>query len=140
MILGIGSDIADIRRFEKALETYGERFAKRILTPAEIKQAESKTAKRHSPMAARMAKYFAAKEAAMKAINAGKTAGISWQDMEISYDNKGKPQLTLKGRMLELMQSKMMKHQHAHIHVSLSDDYPSALAFVVIDLREGALH
>lgn len=124
MITGIGSDIVDIRRIQRLLEQKGEAFKSKSFTEGEREQAESK---KGEAVAARYAKYFAAKEACIKALGGSNGRGFSWQDFSISYDGHGKPLLTLSGAAAQALPDK------ATIHLSLSDDPPYALAFVVIE-------
>ncbi len=128
MILGIGTDLTDIRRIEKLLERFGRRFEERVYTQGERAYAH----RRKGQEAAAFAKRFAAKEAALKALGCGLRERIGWRDIEILNDTLGKPQLLLHGQAQRFLQSKLRKGQIADCHLSLSDSPPYAQAFVVI--------
>lgn len=125
-IVGLGTDIAEIERVEKALARSGEPFAQRILTPAE--QEIFATLKQQGRF---LAKRFAAKEAASKALGTGIALGVSFHDFEISNDELGKPVLTLSGKALEIAQ----RMQVAHIHLSISDERHYAVATVILEAK-----
>lgn len=130
MIIGIGSDIIDIRRVALTLQKSGKRFKARVFTPAESALAESrKGPKRIATYATR----FAAKEAAAKALGLGFKNGISWRDIETLNTPEGKPVLTLHGEALKRLHALIPEGMRPRLHVSLSDEYPHALAFVVIE-------
>ena len=129
MIIGIGTDLMDIRRIEKAMERFPDRFMKRILTPAECAYVEM----RKKTKLERIAKFYATKEAAFKALGADRKHGISWQDFQISYTPNGQPQLTLEGEAKSFLYRKLSKGLMPSIHLSLTDEYPYAQAFVVIE-------
>ncbi|MDE3060955.1 MAG: holo-ACP synthase [Pseudomonadota bacterium] len=128
MILGLGSDLTDIRRIEKSLERFGVRFENRIFTPAEQKKARS----RPLAVAATYAKRFAAKEACAKALGTGLHRGVFWRDMEVINLPSGRPALHLSGGALKQLEALMPKGMKAVIHLSLSDEYPLAQAQVII--------
>lgn len=121
MILGIGTDIVDIRRIEKLIQQHGARFLQRVFTPVEREKCEGR-----KDSASAYAKRFAAKEAFVKALGTGLSDGISWQDMGVENDAAGKPVMWVSDAMRKRV------GQAARIDVSLSDDYPYAQAFVVI--------
>lgn len=127
MILGIGSDLIDIRRVEKTLARFGERFIERIFTPTERAKSE-----RRANRAASYAKRFAAKEACSKALGTGFRRGVFWRDMGVVNLPSGKPTLALTGgaarRLAELVPSGMT----AQIDLTITDDHPLAQAIVVI--------
>jgi holo-[acyl-carrier protein] synthase len=128
MILGIGSDIIDIRRIEQTLARFGDRFIHRIYTETERARAERKPLER----AATYAKRFAAKEACAKALGTGLKQGVFWRDMGVVNLPSGQPTMRLaKGALLRLEQLTPKGHV-PHIHVSLTDDYPLAVGFVII--------
>lgn len=127
MILGIGTDLVDIRRIEKAYARHGERFLKRCFTIEEITKAQTRLKK--EPMARTLAKCFAAKEACAKALGIGFRHGITLKDIAVENDALGKPALILKRQALKRFQD--MKG--AHIHVSLSDEPPLAIAYVIVE-------
>jgi holo-[acyl-carrier protein] synthase len=131
LIVGIGSDLSDIRRVEKTLERFGDRFTHRVFTETERARAERKGGRASS-----YAKRFAAKEACAKALGTGIRRGVFWRDMGVVNLRSGQPTLALSGgaatRLAELVPAGMTPF----IHVSLTDDYPYAQAFVVIEARE----
>lgn len=123
MTIAIGTDIVSISRVSAALERQGERFARRILTSGELERFMA-----HASPASWLAKRFAAKEAASKALGTG-IGEVSWQDMEVLNDDRGAPSMVFSGRALELMQQ-LGAHR---VLLSLSDEREHALAFVVLD-------
>ncbi len=128
MIVGIGSDLADIRRIERTLERFGDRFVGRIFT--EIEQRKSD---RRAERAASYAKRFAAKEACAKALGTGLRAGVFWRDMGVINLPSGKPTLALTGGAAVRL-AKMIPPGHvAAIHLTITDEWPLAQAFVVIE-------
>ena len=128
MILGTGVDTIDIRRIERSLARFGDRFTNRIYTELERNRAE----RRPDQRAATYAKRFAAKEATAKALGTGLKRGVFWRDLGVANLPSGQPTMRLTGgaakRLVELTPS----GHHAHIHVSLTDDYPLAVSFVII--------
>ncbi|GAM67344.1 holo-(acyl-carrier protein) synthase [Vibrio sp. JCM 19236] len=123
-ILGLGTDIAEIERVEKALTRTGAPFARRILTEAEMTQFDS-----IKPQAKFLAKRFAAKEAASKALGTGIAKGVSFQDFEIRNDEFGKPYLELSGQA-KVIADKMGA---THCHLSISDERHYAVATVILE-------
>lgn len=130
MILGIGTDLTDIRRIESGLARFEARFVKRIFTPSECQLADRKQGQARI---ARYAKYFAAKEAAIKALGGSNGQGFGWHDFEVGYDANGAPALCLHGAAAASLQLRLARGQVTTIHLSLSDEYPYAQAFVVIE-------
>ena len=128
MIVGLGSDLADIRRIEATLERFGERFAQRIFTDLERTRSERK-----ADRAASYAKRFAAKEACAKALGTGLRAGVFWRDMGVVNLRSGAPTLALTGGAAKRLAAITPAGLTPHIHLSLTDDHPYALAFVVIE-------
>jgi holo-[acyl-carrier protein] synthase len=137
MIIGLGNDTIDIRRVERSIEKYGERFIQRIFTDTE--QAKS-DARRNR--AASYAKRFAAKEACAKALGTGIRRGVFWRDMGVVNLRSGQPTLALTGgaalRLTEITPAGMQ----AVIHLTITDDHPLAQAIVIIsavprDAEEG---
>jgi holo-[acyl-carrier protein] synthase len=128
VIIGLGSDLSDIRRIEKTLERHGERFTHRIFTDVERARSERK-----ADRAASYAKRFAAKEACAKALGTGMRRGVFWRDMGVINLRSGQPTMALTNgahaRLLELMPPGMKPA----IHLSLTDDHPYAQAFVIIE-------
>ena len=128
MIVGLGSDLADIRRIEATLDRFGERFVDRIFT--DIERAKSE---RRADRAASYAKRFAAKEACAKALGTGLRAGVFWRDMGVVNLRSGAPTLALTGGAAKRLAAITPPGLTPHIHLSLTDDHPYALAFVVIE-------
>jgi holo-[acyl-carrier protein] synthase len=130
MILGIGSDLTDIRRIETTLSRFGDRFLKRCFTDIE----QRKAARRHAP-GPTLARRFAAKEACAKALGTGLRAGVFWRDMGVVNLPSGQPTLRLTGGAAARLAAMTPQVMTAHIHLSMTDDPPYALAFVVIEAR-----
>lgn len=130
MILGIGTDLANIERIERTLERFGDRFRNRVFT-----SREQATAERRKMTAATYAKRWAAKEACSKALGTGLRMGISWVDMAVVNLRSGQPQMHLTGWAAERLKSMTPEGYEAVVHVSLTDDHPWAQAFVVIEAR-----
>jgi holo-[acyl-carrier protein] synthase len=128
MILGIGSDLCDIRRIERSLERFGERFTHRVFTEGERKRSD-----RRRERACSYARRFAAKEACAKALGTGMRRGVFWRDMEVVNLPGGRPTLRLTGGALEHLRAITPPGCEAVVHVSLTDDPPIAQAFVVIE-------
>lgn len=128
MIIGLGSDMMDIRRIEKTLERYGEKFAERCFTDIEKTKSD-----RRKNRAASYAKRFAAKEACAKALGTGIAQGVFWRDMGVVNLPSGKPTMELTGGALAQV-IKMLPDDHdANIHLTITDDFPWAQAFVIIE-------
>ncbi|MGB3897120.1 MAG: holo-ACP synthase [Mesorhizobium sp.] len=132
MIIGIGSDLMDIRRIEKSLERYGERFIQRIYTEVEQARSEGRRAR-----AASYAKRFAAKEACAKALGTGISQGVFWRDMGVANLPGGKPTMQLSGGALAQLEKLLPAGHRAAIHLTITDDYPLAQAFVIIEALPG---
>jgi holo-[acyl-carrier protein] synthase len=130
MILGIGTDLANIDRIAATLDRFGDRFRNRVFTPR-----EQATAERRKLTAATYAKRWAAKEACSKALGTGLRMGISWVDMAVVNLRSGQPQMQLTGWAAERLRSMTPAGYTAVVHVSLTDDHPWAQAFVVIEAR-----
>jgi holo-[acyl-carrier protein] synthase len=127
MILGLGSDLCDIRRIEKVLEDHGERFIARIYT--DIERAKSE---RRANRAASYAKRFAAKEACAKALGTGLNHGVYWRDMGVVNLPGGAPTLALTGGALDRLRAITPPGHKAQINLSITDDFPLAQAIVII--------
>jgi holo-[acyl-carrier protein] synthase len=127
MILGLGNDIIDIRRIEKAIERYGDRFLDRVFTPVERAKSDRRAAR-----AASYAKRFAAKEACAKALGTGLRRGVFWRDMGVANLRSGQPTMRLTGGAAARLAEILPQGYRATLHVSLTDDFPLAQAFVVI--------
>ncbi len=132
MILGIGSDLANIDRIAATLERFGDRFRDRVFTPAEQRKAEG----RPRAVAATYAKRWAAKEACSKALGTGLRMGIAWKDMAVSNLRSGQPVMHVTGWAAERLRAMTPAGHEAVIHVTLTDDHPWAQAFVVIEARQ----
>lgn len=128
MIIGLGSDLIDIRRIEKSLERFGDRFTNRIFT--EIEQNKSD---RRKLRAASYAKRFAAKEACSKALGTGLSRGVFWRDMGVVNLPGGKPTMALTGGAKLRLEQLTPEGQTAVVHLTITDDFPLAQAFVVIE-------
>ena len=128
MIIGLGSDLADIRRIEATLERFGERFVTRIFTDVERARSERK-----ADRAASYAKRFAAKEACAKALGTGLRAGVFWRDMGVVNVRSGAPTLSLTGGAAKRLAAITPPGLAPHIHLTLTDDHPYALAVVIIE-------
>jgi holo-[acyl-carrier protein] synthase len=126
MIYGIGTDIVNIARIEKSLAKFGDIFAKKILSEKEM----AVFAIKKDNQASYLAKRFAAKEAFAKALGTGFRGEISLKHVEILNDELGKPSLCISGAAQKTLQK--LAGDKANLHLSLSDDYPTAIAFVVI--------
>jgi holo-[acyl-carrier protein] synthase len=130
MIIGLGSDLIDIRRIEKTLERHGPRFVERVFTPVERSRAEGRAQR-----AASYAKRFAAKEACAKALGTGMSDGVFWRDMGVVNLPSGQPTMTLTGGAAERLRRLIPVGHDAFVHLTITDDYPLAQAFVVIEAR-----
>jgi holo-[acyl-carrier protein] synthase len=128
MILGIGSDLIDIRRIERSLERYGERFIERVYTPVERARSE-----RRRQRAASYAKRFAAKEACAKALGTGLSRGVFWRDMGVVNLPGGKPTMQLTGGAAKRLSALVPAGHRPVIHLTITDDFPLAQAFVIIE-------
>lgn len=127
MIIGIGTDLCDIRRIEKTLERFGRRFVERLYVETEQAKAE-----RRSRPAASYAQGFAAKEACAKALGTGLREGVFWRDMVVANHPSGKPYMILSGGARKRLESLVPPGMEACIDVSQTNEYPMAQAVVVI--------
>lgn len=130
MILGVGTDLANIERIAGTLERFGDRFRQRVFTETEQSRAE-----RRSDVVGTYAKRWAAKEACSKALGTGLRMGISWKDMAVSNLETGQPVMEVTGWAAARLAEMTPEGCEAVIHVSLTDDHPWAQAFVVIEAR-----
>jgi holo-[acyl-carrier protein] synthase len=131
MIIGIGSDLIDIRRVEKVIERHGERFLGRVFTEVERAKAERR-AKNARMVVATYAKRFAAKEACSKALGTGIRQGVWWRDMGVVNLPGGRPSMRLTGNAQKRLEALVPAGHLARIDLSITDDWPLAQAFVVI--------
>ena len=127
MILGIGSDLIDIRRVEKSIERFGERFLGRVFTETERLKSD-----RRAQRSASYAKRFAAKEACAKALGTGLRKGVFWRDMGVVNLPGGKPGMKLTGGALARLRELTPAAHSAQIDLTITDDFPLAQAIVVI--------
>ena len=127
MILGIGSDLIDIRRIEETIERFGDRFIQRVFTPIEQKKAEGRAER-----IATYAKRFAAKEACSKALGTGFRRGTFWRDMGVVNLPSGRPTLELTGGARRPLDGLVPAGHTARIDLTITDEYPLAQAMVVI--------
>lgn len=130
MILGIGTDLANIDRIADTLARFGDRFRNRVFTEAEIAKAEQR-----ADVAGTYAKRWAAKEACSKALGTGLRMGIAWKDMAVTNLPTGQPVMHLSGWAAERLAQMTPPGHEALVHVTLTDDHPWAQAFVVIEAR-----
>lgn len=128
MIIGIGSDLSDIRRIQGSLDKFGDRFTHRCFTELERKRSERKPDR-----AASYAKRFAAKEACAKALGTGMRGAVYWRDMGVVNMPSGQPTMALSGGAAVRLQRLTPPGMKTIIHVSLTDDHPYAQAFVIIE-------
>jgi holo-[acyl-carrier protein] synthase len=127
MILGLGNDLIDIRRIDRTLARFGDRFRARVFTDIERRKSEGRRL-----TAASYAKRFAAKEACAKALGTGLRAGVFWRDMGVVNLPSGRPTLRLTGGALARLQAITPAGYEARIDLSLTDDFPLAQAIVII--------
>ncbi|KAA0123479.1 holo-ACP synthase [Methylobacterium sp. P1-11] len=128
MIVGIGSDLCDIRRIARTLDRHGERFTHRVFTDGERARCDRRAARAEG-----YARRFAAKEACAKALGTGLSDGVFWRDMEVVNLPSGQPTLRLAGGAAERLAELLPAGHAARLHVSLTDDPPMAQAFVIIE-------
>lgn len=129
MIVGLGSDLCDIRRVEKVLARFGDRFIERVFTPVERARAARRTPALH---AGTYAKRFAAKEACSKALGTGFRLGVFHSDMGVVNLPSGQPTLHLTGGALERLHVLIPAGLQPHVMLTMTDEYPYAFAQVVI--------
>jgi holo-[acyl-carrier protein] synthase len=127
VILGVGNDLIDIRRIEKTLERYGERFIARVFTDLERKKSDARRQR-----AASYAKRFAAKEACAKALGTGLRCGVYWRDMGVVNLPSGRPTLKLTGGAAKVLKELTPDGFEARIDLTITDDFPLAAAIVII--------
>ena len=132
MIIGIGSDLIDIRRVAKVMERHGDRFLDRIFTDAERARA-GRRAKSEKMVVATYAKRFAAKEACSKALGTGFRRGVFWKDMGVVNEPSGRPTLQLTGGAKEQLERITPAGHTARIQLTITDDFPYAQAVVIIE-------
>jgi len=128
VIVGIGSDLSDIRRIQASLDRFGDRFRHRVFTDIERTRSDRK-----ADAAASYAKRFAAKEACAKALGTGMRRGVFWRDMGVVNMRSGQPTMALTGGALKRLEEITPPGMKAVVHLSLTDDHPYAQAFVIIE-------
>ncbi len=128
MIIGLGSDLIDIRRIENSLDRFGERFVNRCFTEIERKKSDARKQR-----AASYAKRFAAKEACAKALGTGIAKGVFWKDMGVVNLPGGKPTMALTGGAVERLRAMVPEGHEPVVHLTITDDFPLAQAFVIIE-------
>lgn len=128
MIIGIGTDICDIRRIEQSIEKFGDRFLEKTFTVLERDYCEAQARPAMS-----YAKRFAAKEAVAKALAYETTGALPWTSVEVINDPSGRPTITLSGKALERLEARVPDAHTGHVHISLSDEYPYATAFAIAE-------
>ena len=128
MIIGLGSDLIDIRRLERTIERHGERFTNRIFTEIERQRSD-----RRKDRVASYAKRFAAKEACSKALGTGMRQGVFWRDMGVVNLPSGKPTMELKNGASERLAALLPEGFDSVIHLTITDDWPLAQAFIIIE-------
>ena len=129
MIVGLGSDLCDIRRVAETLERFGDRFTHRVFTEFERAKSDPRAER-----AASYAKRFAAKEATAKALGTGvPRQGVSWTDLGVVNLPSGKPTMALRGRAAEALAALIPPGYRGVVHITLTDDHPYAQAFVIIE-------
>ena len=133
MILGIGTDLANIERIERTLARFGDRFRARVFTETELRRSRARAGQE----AATLAKRWAAKEACSKALGTGLRMGIAWRDMQVSNLATGQPVMRVTGWAERRLAALTPEGMTARIHVTLTDDHPWAQAFVVIEALPG---
>ena len=129
MILGLGTDLCDIRRIEKTLARFGDRFTCRVFTEIERAKSDARPARAR---AGAYAKRFAAKEACAKALGTGLAQGVGWREIGVVNLASGKPTLALEGRARERLAAITPAGLAAQLHIALTDDFPLAQAVVII--------
>jgi len=134
LILGIGTDLCDIRRIDKTIEKFGERFIARVFTKGERAYCDPKSARSSA-----YAKRFAAKEAVAKAISGENTGHLRWRDVEVLNDPSGRPVIKLHAQAQSRLKSLVPDGMSGHVHISLTDDYPYAQAFAICEARPNEL-
>ena len=130
MIIGIGTDLTSIERIQRILDRHGDRFCDRVFSQSEKEKAISTQNQANS-----YAKRWAAKEAFSKALGTGLQMGIKWKDMTVSNLETGQPTIAVSGQAKKRLRQLTPAGQVAKLHLSLTDDYPWAQAFVVIESR-----
>jgi holo-[acyl-carrier protein] synthase len=127
MIIGLGNDVIDIRRIEKTIDRFGDRFLQRIFTETERLKSD-----RRALRAASYAKRFAAKEACAKALGTGFRRGVFWHDLGVVNLPSGRPTMALTGGAARVLEELVPEGHAAQIDLTITDDFPTAQAIVII--------
>ena len=135
MIIGLGNDIIDIRRVERTIERYGDRFLTRVFTDVERRKSDGRALR-----AASYAKRFAAKEACAKALGTGFRRGVFWRDMGVVNLPSGRPTLELSGGAARVLRELTPDGHDARIDLTITDDFPTAQAIVIISALKVPAH
>ena len=131
-MIGTGSDLLDIRRIEKTISRFGDRFKNKVFTKNEINKCEKRLNKVEC-----YAKRFAAKEAASKALGTGFRKGVFWKDLEVVNLPSGKPTIKFHGKSLSHLNSLVLNDCNPSINLTITDEYPYAQALVIISTETG---
>jgi holo-[acyl-carrier protein] synthase len=134
MIIGLGNDLIDIRRMERTIERYGERFLARIFTEVERRKSDARATR-----AASYAKRFAAKEACAKALGTGFRQGVYWRDMGVVNLVSGRPTMQLTGGAARALERITPEGYVSRIDLTITDDFPTAQAIVIISAERVSL-
>ncbi len=132
MIVGIGTDIIQIPRIERILQCHPKLFIKKYFTEREFEKYKNQNLSSQQ-LASKVAKFFAAKEAFVKALGTGFRFGITLKDIEILSNNLGKPYIKISGKTQTYIEKNIKDYTMLKYHLSLSDDYPNGIAFVIIE-------
>lgn len=135
MIIGLGNDLIDIRRVEKTIERFGERFLNRVFTDVERQKSDGRAQR-----VASYAKRFAAKEACAKALGTGFSKGVFWRDMGVVNLSSGRPTLKLTGGAASVLEGLTPDGYEVRIDLTITDDFPSAQAIVLISALKDPAH
>lgn len=135
MIVGTGSDLVDIRRIEHALERFGAKFEERVFTAGEQAKARSRSGGPRNGVASTYAKRFAAKEAFSKAVGTGFNFGVFMRDIEVVNLATGQPGLRVRGGAEKALLRLIPAGREAFLHLTLTDEYPMASAYLIIEAR-----
>lgn len=133
MIIGIGNDLANIDRIKKSIEKFGNRFINKIFAEEERTELSKRQKISAHEYACSAARRFAAKEACSKALGTGFKQGTFWSDLIITHTPAGKPELQLRGNAARHL-NRLCDNRPCRLHVSMTDDYPWAQAFVIIEI------
>lgn len=133
MIVGIGSDLVDIRRIEQALGRFGAKFEGRVFTEGEQAKARSRSGGPRNGVASTYAKRFAAKEAFSKAVGTGFNFGVFMRDIEVVNLPTGQPTLSVTGGAAKALARLIPEGKNARLHLTLTDEYPIASAYLIIE-------